>query len=159
MPTPSSHEHHFACHLTWTGASHGPATTYDTYSRDLLVEIEGKPPLRGTSAPVFRGDGNFHNPEDLLVAALSECHCLSYLALAVRAGITVVGYEDRTTGTMSRLDGKIRFREVTLRPRVVVAPGTNLETARALHEKAHSECFIANSVNFPVRNEPEIVVK
>jgi organic hydroperoxide reductase OsmC/OhrA len=154
-----SREHHFACHLTWTGASYGPATSYDAYRRDLLVEIEGKPPLRGTSAPVFRGDPSIHNPEDLLVAALSECHCLSYLALATRAGIVVAGYEDRATGTMTRIDGKIRFREVTLRPRVWVAPGTDVDAARALHEKAHSECFIASSVNFPVLNEPEIVVK
>jgi organic hydroperoxide reductase OsmC/OhrA len=155
----SSHEHHFALHLTWTGASRGPTTNYETYSRELRVEIDGKPPLAGSSAAVFRGDPKIHNPEDLLVAALSECHCLSYLALASRAGIAVVGYEDRATGTMSRIDGKIRFREVTLRPRVLVAPGTNIEQAKALHEKAHSECFIANSVNFPVDNEPEIVVK
>jgi organic hydroperoxide reductase OsmC/OhrA len=159
MSKPSSHEHHFACHLTWTGASQGPTTSYDAYSRDLLIEMEGKPPLRGTSAPAFRGDANVHNPEDLLVAALSECHCLSYLSLATRAGILVVGYEDQVTGTMGNVDGKIRFREVTLRPRVWVAPGTNLDAARALHEKAHSACFIANSVNFPVRNEPEILVK
>jgi len=159
MATPPSREHHFACHLTWTGASRGPTTSYDAYSRDLLVEIEGKPPLRGTSAPVFRGDPNVHNPEDLLVAALSECHCLSYLALATRAGIVVAGYEDRATGTMTRIDGKIRFREVTLRPRVWVAAGTDLDAARALHEKAHSECFIASSVNFAVHNEPEILVK
>ena len=128
---PSSLEHHFALHLTWTGASRGPTTSYDAYSRDLLVEMEGKPPLRGTSAPVFRGDATIHNPEDLLVAALAECHCLSYLALAARAGIVVVGYEDNAAGTMARIEGKIRFREVILRPRVWVAPGTQLDAARA----------------------------
>jgi organic hydroperoxide reductase OsmC/OhrA len=159
MPTPSSHEHHFECHLTWTGASHGTTTSYEAYGRDLLVEIEGKPPLRGSAAPPFRGDGKLHNPEDLLVASLSECHCLSYLALAARAGIVVVGYEDRATGTLAKMDGKFRFREVTLRPRVSLAPGASVDQARSLHEKAHSECFIASSVNFPVRNEPEISVK
>jgi organic hydroperoxide reductase OsmC/OhrA len=155
---PSHLEHHFECRLTWTGAKLGPATAYETYSRELLVEIEGKPPLRGSSATAFRGDGALHNPEDLLVAALSECHCLSYLALATRAGLVVVTYEDRASGTMARVDGKIRFREVTLRPRVVVASGSNVDTAKRLHEQAHSECFIASSVNFPVRNEPEVVV-
>jgi len=154
MPT-SSHEHHFACHLTWTGASRGPTTSYDAYSRELLVEIEGKPPLVGSSAAVFRGDAKIHNPEDLLVAALSECHCLAYLALAARAGIVVVAYEDRATGTLARIDGKFRFREVTLRPRVSLAAGSSVERAQALHEKAHGECFIANSVNFPVQNQPE----
>src|SRR5688572_30085221 len=123
MPTLPSHEHRFECHLTWTGASRGSTTGYEAYSRELLVEIDGKPPLAGSSAPPFRGDGKLHNPEDLLVAALAECHCLSYLALAARAGVVVAGYEDRATGIMAKIDGKLRFREVTLRPRVWVTPG------------------------------------
>ena len=158
MPTLSP-EHHFECHLTWTGASRGATTSYDAYSRELLVEIEGKPPLSGSAAPPFRGDGKLHNPEDLVVASLSECHCLSYLALAARAGIVVAGYEDRATGTLAKIEGKFRFREVTLRPRVRLLPGGDVDKARALHEQAHRECFIASSVNFPVKNEPEIVVK
>jgi organic hydroperoxide reductase OsmC/OhrA len=157
MPSPLN-EYRFECRLTWTGAARG-ATTNSAFSRDLRVEIEGKPPLAGSSAPAFRGDGQVHNPEDLLVAALSECHCLSYLALASRAGIAVVGYEDRATGTLAKIDGKFRFREVTLHPRVWLDPGANVDEARALHDRAHGECFIANSVNFPVRNEPEILVK
>jgi len=159
MPTSSSPEHHFECRLSWTGARRGPTTSYQAYSRDLLVEVEGKPPLPGSAAPSFRGDGKVHNPEELLVAALSECHCLSYLALAALGGIAVVGYEDRATGTLAKIDGKFRFREVTLRPRVWLAAGANADAARALHEKAHRECFIASSVNFPVRHEPEILVK
>ena len=94
-----------------------------------------------------------------MVAALAQCHCLSYLALAARAGVVVTGYEDRATGTLAMIEGKFRFREVTLRPHVWLAPGSSIDQARALHEKAHSECFIASSVNFPVRNEPEIRVK
>jgi len=159
MPTSSSHEHHFECRLSWTGALRGPTTSYQAYSRDLLVEVEGKPPLLGSAAPAFRGDGKVHNPEELLVAALSECHCLSYLALAALGGIALVGYEDRATGTLAKIDGQFRFREVTLRPRVWLAAGANVDAARALHEKAHRECFIASSVNFPVRHEPEILVK
>ncbi len=159
MPSSATHEHHFECRLTWTGASRGATASYESYSREVLVEIDGKPPLAGSAAPAFRGDGKIHNPEDLLVAALAECHCLSYLALAARAGLSVVGYEDRATGIMARIDGKIRFREVLLRPRVWLSPGGDVDRARALHEKAHSECFIANSVNFPVRNEPDILLK
>jgi organic hydroperoxide reductase OsmC/OhrA len=151
------HEHHFECRLTWIGASRGPTRSYDAYDRSYRIEFEGKPPLVGSAAAVFRGDPAVHNPEEWLVAALSACHCLSYLALAARAQLLVVAYEDQATGTMARIDGKIRFREVTLRPRVRLLPGSDVEQARALHEKAHAECFIASSVNFPVVNEPEIV--
>jgi organic hydroperoxide reductase OsmC/OhrA len=154
----SSREHHFECRLEWTGAAKGPTRSYEAYDRTYRIEIEGKPALVGSSAAVFRGNPALHDPEDMLVAALSSCHCLSYLALAARAGLLVVAYRDRATGTMTRIGDRIRFREVTLRPRVWVAPGSDLERARELHHRAHEECFIANSVNFPVENEPEILV-
>src|SRR5258707_496550 len=111
-----SNEHHFACRLTWTGAAQGPTTSRGDYGRDFRVEIAGKPPIEGSSAPAFRGDPARLNSEDLLVAALCSCHCLSYLSLAARAGIAVVGYEDDAIGTMKSVDDKIRVTEVTLRP-------------------------------------------
>jgi organic hydroperoxide reductase OsmC/OhrA len=156
----SGSEHHFASTLRWTGAARGPIRSYDGYSREYVVEMEGKPPLRGSAATVFRGDGALHNPEDWLVAALSACHFLSYAALCARQGVLLVGYEDRATGTMAydRQRKVMAFTEVTLRPRCRVAPGTDVERARGLHAQAHHECFIANSVNFPVGNEPEIVL-
>jgi organic hydroperoxide reductase OsmC/OhrA len=150
-----AHEHHFAARLVWTGAEHGPVRDYRSYSRDYRVEVEGKPPLMGSSGPAFRGDAGKHNPEDLLVAALSACHMLSYLAVCARARIEVVGYEDQASGMMAIKDGKMRFVEVTLAPHVTIAAG-DLEQARALHEKAHEDCFIANSVNFPVLNVPTV---
>jgi organic hydroperoxide reductase OsmC/OhrA len=153
----SSHAHHFACHLVWSGAGHGGTTSYEHYSREVRVDVEGKPPLPLSAAPAFRGDPALLNPEDLLVAALSSCHFLSYAALCARSGVQVVAYEDDAAGTMDRVDGVTRFTEVVLRPRVTVAPGADVEKARALHERAHAICFIASSVDFDVRNEPTIL--
>ena len=152
----ANEEHGFKCRLVWTGASKGPTSTYEGYSREYRVDFEGKPSIRGTAAAVFRGDPALHDPEDLLVAALSGCHCLSYLALCARAGVQVIGYEDDAFGRMARVDGVVKFTEVTLHPKVSIAPGSDAEKARALHEKAHAICFIANSVNFPVRHAPTI---
>lgn len=149
-------EHHFAARVVWSGAERGGTTSYDAYSREYRVEIEGKPPLRGSADPAFRGDAALHNPEDLLVAALAGCHLLSYLALCARAGIEVVAYEDRARGRMAIKDGRMRFVEVELAPQVVVAAG-DLDKAKKLHEQAHALCFIANSVNFPVLNPPTIM--
>jgi organic hydroperoxide reductase OsmC/OhrA len=150
-----AHEHHFAARLVWTGAAQGPTRDYQSYSRDYRIEVEGKPPLEGSSDPVFRGDPGRHNPEDLLVAALSGCHLLSYLHLCASAGIEVVAYEDQASGMMAIKDRKMRFVEVTLAPKVTIAAG-DLEQARALHEQAHEACFIANSVNFPVLHMPTV---
>jgi organic hydroperoxide reductase OsmC/OhrA len=151
-----SKTHHFACRTVWTGARHGPTADYETYSRDIEVAIAGKPALAASSAGEFKGDESKHNHEDLLLVALSTCHMLSYLALAARARIEIVSYVDEATAEMAMKDGAVRFAEAMLRPRVAVKPGADLAKAEALHEKAHKICFIANSVNFPVRHEATI---
>ena len=158
MSTRPSTDHRFECRLVWTGARHGGTTGYEAYSREYRVDIPGKVSIRGSSAPAFRGDPALPNPEDLLVAALSACHFLSYVAYCARDGVNVIAYEDEATGLMQRVDRVTKFTDVLSKPRVTVAPGSDVEKARALHEKAHHGCFIASSVNFPVRNEPEIVV-
>ena len=92
-----------------------------------------------------------------LVAALSSCHLLSYLAECARAGIEVVAYEDAAVGVMTVKDGKLRFTSVVLRPRVTIARGNDLGQAAALHHRAHEDCYIANSVNFPVTHEAVVI--
>jgi organic hydroperoxide reductase OsmC/OhrA len=151
-------KHEFACRLVWTGAKEGGTTSYEEYSREHRIEFEGKPALTASAAPAFKGDPAIHNPEDLLVAALAGCHCLSYLALCAGYKINVLAYEDAATGTMAKVERVTRFTEVVLHPRVTIAKGSDPEKARALHERAHDICFIANSVNFPVRHEPVIEV-
>ena len=153
----SSQEHEFRCRLVWTGGARGTTTSYASYSRDYRIDIPGKASIEGSAARAFRGDDGRANPEDLLVASLSACHCLSYLALAARAGIEVISYEDDAWGKLMPINGKLRFSEVVLRPSVTISASSSLEKALSLHAAAHGECFIANSVNFPVRNEPTVV--
>jgi organic hydroperoxide reductase OsmC/OhrA len=95
----------------------------------------------------------------LLVAALSGCHQLAYLHLCADAGIVVVEYVDHAEGVMAeKPDGAGQFVRVVLRPVVTVAAGSDVAKAKELHHQAHAMCFIARSVNFPVENEPAIVV-
>jgi organic hydroperoxide reductase OsmC/OhrA len=123
------------------------------------MEFAGKPALKGSADPTFRGDPALHNPEELLLAALATCHMLSYLALCALKGVAVMSYTDRPEGTMARgADGRTRFTSVRLHPEVAIADGTKIDLTRALHEGAHAECFIANSVNFPVENAATVTV-
>lgn len=145
--------HHFRAKTIWTGATQGPTADYNAYSREYEFRVEGKPVLTGSAAGPFRGDETLHNPEDLLLAAVSACHMLSYFALCARAGISVEAYEDDATALMTFRDGKMRIVEATLRPRVTLAPGADVEKAESLHARANAECFIASSVNFPVHHE------
>ena len=138
-------EHGYEVEVAWTGATTG----IRDYSRAHEVTAGGKPVIPGSSDPAFRGDRDRYNPEELLVASLSQCHMLWFLSLAAEAGIVVTAYRDRAVGTMVEgADGGGRFTGVTLRPEVTVHSGR--ERLAELHEKAHHLCFIANSVNFPV---------
>ena len=150
--------HHFSAKVSWTGAAKGTTSSYESYSRDHLIEVPGKPPLPGSADKAFRGDSSRHNPEDLLVVSLSTCHMLTYLAEAARAGVHVVGYSDEASGTMQLHQGKMRFTEVSLRPQVVIAAGSDPALAKRLHEQAHEHCFIASSVNFPVSCDARVSV-
>jgi len=148
--------HLYQLDLLWRGDH---TRTYESYTREHLIRINGKTELRATADPLFRGDGTLHNPEDLLLAALSGCHLLTYLALCARARINVLSYSDQAEGTLVQTkDGGGHFSEVMLHPQVLIEDAAHLERAIAFHEAAHKYCFIANSVNFPVRSDPTVSV-
>ncbi|SDX92361.1 Organic hydroperoxide reductase OsmC/OhrA [Micromonospora pattaloongensis] len=152
-------EHSYEVRVTWTGAGGTGTTNYRAYGRDHEVTAGGPPVLLGSSDPAFRGDPQRWNPEQLLVASLAQCHLLWYLHLCATSGVVVTAYTDAPRGTMAETaDGGGHFTEVVLRPEVTVAAAEMAEKAAALHEAAHRLCFIANSVNFPVRHEPAIRV-
>jgi organic hydroperoxide reductase OsmC/OhrA len=147
-------KHSYHTNLTWIGHSE-KVPSFKRHDRSYVLEIKGKPPIPGSSDPGFRGDSSRWNPEDLLVAALSSCHHLFFMYLCGQAGIEVLGYEDHADGTMEENpDGSGQFSEVTLRPKVKLAPGSDVKAAELIHHTSHEKCFIARSVNFPVRNEP-----
>jgi organic hydroperoxide reductase OsmC/OhrA len=152
-------EHRYSVRTTWTGDRGTGTSGYRDYDRSTTIEIDGKPVLAASSDKPFRGDPSRWNPEDMLLAALSQCHLLSYLHACVTVGVVVVAYEDHATGTMVE-DGRGggAFTEVVLRPRVTIAEESMRDAAHQAHGKANEWCFIANSVNFPVRHEPVIDV-
>lgn len=153
------HQHHYKVDVTWTGNQGAGTKTYQGYGREHEIRIAGKPMLAGSSDPTFRGDASKHNPEDMLVTSLSTCHMLSYLHQAVLAGVVVTAYEDSAEGTMETDAHGGRFLEVVLHPVVTISAASDPAKAEAAHEPAHHACFIANSVNFPVRCEPRTVVE
>jgi organic hydroperoxide reductase OsmC/OhrA len=151
--------HRYDLTMTWTGNRGTGTSGYRDYGRDHLIGADGRPAIEGSSDPVFRGDKTRWNPELELVAALSQCHMLSYLHVCVTAGIVVTAYDDAPYGVMAETeDGGGHFTEVVLRPRVTVQAPAMTEAAGKLHEDASEKCFIASSVNFPVRHEPSVTV-
>ena len=151
--------HTYSTQVVWTGDLGSGASRYDAYSRDHLVNVTNKPDIAASSDPAFRGDPARHNPEELFVASLSSCHMLWYLHLCATNGIVVTGYVDDAIGTMEEsANGSGHFTDVLLRPHVIIGASGHIALAERLHDEAHRYCFIANSVNFPVRCEPSTEV-
>lgn len=148
--------HHFAVTTTWTGNRGSGTSGYRAYGRDHQILAEGKlSPIPGSSSPVYRGDKDRYNPEELLIAALSGCHMLWFLHLCADTGIVVTEYRDEASGTMKvNADGSGQFDEVVLRPIVRLADTSRIPELDDLHHRAHELCFIARSVKFTVRTEP-----
>ena len=152
--------HAYSSHVRWTGNTGQGTAHYRAYTRDWEVAVPGKPPIPCSNDPLLGGNPALMNPEDLLLSALAACHMLWYLHLAADAGITVTAYEDTPEGTAELApDGAARFVAAVLRPRITVLPGADLERADAIHGQIHKVCFIARSVNFPVRIEPRLIVQ
>lgn len=142
--------HEYEVQVAWTGDLGQGTSDYRSYARDHEIMVAGHPPIVGSSDPAYLGDRSRYNPEELLVASLAACHMLWYLHLCADAGVVVTGYRDDARGTLA--GG--RFLEAVLRPKVELATGSDLQAAADLHGEAHRQCFIARSVNFPVRCEP-----
>jgi organic hydroperoxide reductase OsmC/OhrA len=153
-------EHTYRVNIEWTGNKGTGTSDYRSYGRDHTIRFASKPDISGSSDPAFRGDSQKWNPEELLVASLSACHKLSYLHLCAASGIAVQTYRDEAVGTMVEDgNGSAKFVRVLLRPHVTIRAHDDAELAKKLHHEAHAKCFIANSVNFPVENEPVIEVE
>jgi len=158
--------HSYSATVVWTGDLGEGTSSYTGYSRDHDVIVDGKPVIAGSADPAFRGDPTRINPEEMLVAALAQCHMLWFLHLAATDGVIVTGYTDSAAGTMRvEAQGHGNFTEVVLRPVVTIASDTRDDgrpitdsDIDALHTAANQHCFIARSVNFTVRHQPAPLV-
>ena len=152
----ADHEHHYSVKVEWTGNNGTGTSGYREYERSHVISAEGKPDIAGSSDPAFRGDASRWNPEELLIGSISACHKLWYLHFCAVSGVVVSEYVDEADGTMVLTrDGGGRFTEVVLKPVVTISKG-DPNVALELHEDAHDKCFIANSVNFPIRVEASV---
>ncbi|HKU63719.1 MAG TPA: OsmC family protein [Rhizomicrobium sp.] len=142
-------EHHIV--LNW---EKGDAPfTYDAYSRNHAIRFKNsQETVIVSAAPAYKGDGSKADPEDLLVAALSSCHMLSFLAIAAKKKLTVHSYQDEASAFLENDNGKLWVTRVILRPKVAI--DADAETLAHIHHLAHEACFIANSVKTQVSVEP-----
>ncbi len=153
-------KHEFPSRIVWTGNRGTGTSAYKAYDRTWDMTVQDKTVLHCSNDPLLGGDPSKYNPEDMLIASVASCHMLWYLHLCSVAGVTVLAYEDNPIGVgESEPDGTGRFLEAILKPKITITADSDAEKAVSIHDEIHNYCFIARSINFPVRYEPEILVQ
>jgi organic hydroperoxide reductase OsmC/OhrA len=145
--------------IEWTRS--GAAFLDNEYSRGHQWRFDGGVDVPASASPNLvpppRSVPAAVDPEEAFVAALSSCHMLWFLSLAAKRGYVVDDYGDDANGVIAtNASGRKAITVVTLRPAVTFSGATipSRDEIIALHEQAHAECFIANSVTTDVRCEP-----
>ena len=121
------------------------------YSRGHTLTFDGGTVIPASASPHVVGKWAVKeavDPEEMLVAALSNCHMLSFLHVAGLAGFIVAAYRDHAEGVMEEIaPDKHALTQVVLHPRIEWVGGApDRVKLDHLHHEAHEVCFIANSV-------------
>ena len=149
--------HTYETRLTWQGST---ADGYRVYPRNHVgVTVPETQELALSADPAFRGSRDLLNPEQLLVMAASSCQLLSFLAVAARQGVTVLGYTDDATGWMDMTDKPERVARIVLSPVIEVAAGVEEDDVVRMSHEAHEECFIANSLTSTIELDVTVVTR
>lgn len=140
----------FQINLSWERTGE---FSYEKFNRNHTILLGGKQVINNSAAAEYLGNVGMSNPEELLASALASCHMLTFLAVACKSGYTVDSYIDDATATLDKNDdGKLAVTVIDLKPKIVFS-GEKIpdeEKLKSLHEKAHRNCFIANSIKSKV---------
>lgn len=156
MPGDDLRGHTYLARVEWSGSTGGGYRAYPRAHTAYTPPASEGFDLSADSH--FRGDPDLPNPEQLLVLAASSCQLLSFLAVAARGGVDVLGYQDDAMGEMPQDVVPQRITRIVLRPRVQVAAGTQVVAVERMLHEAHEQCYVANSLTTEVLVQPTVDV-
>lgn len=137
----------FQIELNWKRES--PDFNYDHFNRNHSIRYSGGQTLSNSAAIDYLGNAEMTNPEELLASALASCHMLTFLAVASKSGYNVLSYQDNASAILDKNEeGKMSVTVINLKP-IINFQGPKFPDdaqLKSLHDKAHRNCFIANSI-------------
>lgn len=147
-------DHRYTAVVAWS--SDAETHRSGRYSRAHQWRFDGGAVVPGSAGPSVPGaDPSAVDPEEALVAAVSSCHMLFFLAIARKHGLTVTAYEDEAEGVMApNAAGKLYVSTITLRPRITFDGPADTAVVDEVHHLAHAECYLANSIRGDVIIQP-----
>lgn len=126
--------------------------------RNAVISAAGKPSLEVSSPTEFKGDPGFWTPEDMFVASINMCTLMTFVAFAQHKGLEFLSYDCAAEGLLENVEGKYRFTEVVLRPRVALMSQADIERAQEILASAHRNCLITNSITTAVKIQPDFQI-
>lgn len=133
----------------------GEEFDFQHYHKDHEWTFGGGEVVPASASPDFGGTASRVNPDEAVVAATASCHMLTFLAIAAKNRLRVISYIDQPEGVVARNEeGRTAITRIELRPRVVFDGEVTPEQLRRLHDSAHRNCFVANSLRAEVVVNP-----
>jgi peroxiredoxin-like protein len=136
----------FEVQLNWVEKTNGVLTANDV---DGLLYV-GTP-------PAFGGEGKNWSPEHLLLSAISSCFMTTYLAFAKKLNFEISHFECNTIGQIQIVEGRYKFTNINVYPKIFIAKEGLREKANTVVEKTHKYCLVTNSLNVNVFFHTEVV--
>lgn len=137
--------------ITWT--RRGTGFDYETYNREHEWSFDSGQRLNASAAPAYKGSEDCVDPEEAFAASVASCHMLTFLAIASKKRFVVESYADSAVAHLEKnAEGALAVTRVELHPKINFG-GDKVPTAEEIermHESAHRNCFIANSVKSEV---------
>lgn len=133
------------------------STTW-TEGRSGTIGSEGKPTMKISSPPEFKGERGVWTPEDLFVGSVEVCHMTTFLSFAAQKRMTIVSYKSRANGVLEYIDEDYRFTRIVIFPTITVGKDVVETDVHALLREAEKHCLVANSIASIVEVNPTIIV-
>jgi len=108
--------------------------------------------------PRFGGKGKPWTPEHLFLSSISSCYMTTYLAFAQKFDLAISHFDCNIIGQIEIVEGKYKFVQVDLYPRIYISNEDLREKATAVHEKTNKYCLITNSINAALHYHSEILI-
>jgi organic hydroperoxide reductase OsmC/OhrA len=128
-----------------------------TEARSGVLTSDGKPQIRISNPPEFKGEAGFWTPEEMFVASVEACNMATFLSFAAKSGLKVQAYTSHSNGVLEYVDGDYRFTRVVIFPTISVLRGTAEATVLSLLREAQKHCLVANSIDSIVEVNPTII--
>ena len=138
--------------------------TYKTSTRWMEgrsgeLASDGKPSLRFSAPPEFKGEPGLWTPEHMFVACVEMCHMSTFIAFAAKRNLPVVSYQSHANGVLEFVDGDYRFTRIVIFPTIVVASSPAEEEVQSILRDAEKHCLVTNSIASIVEVNPTIIVQ